>query len=135
MGTMRCSNCGRKMADSRWKQCDSCRKFKRKTMREHRAKDPEAAKAYLASYNQQRRRKVIEHYGGRCECCGVEQYEFLVLDHVNGGGSQHRKGTGMRGAGMIGWIIRNGYPDDFQVLCWNCNQARGYYGRCPHEAE
>ena len=36
---------------------------------------------------------------------------------------------------MIGWIIRNDYPDDFRVLCWNCNQAIGFYGRCPHRDE
>lgn len=34
------------------------------------------------------------------------------------------------------WIIRNDFPDGFQVLCHNCNFAKGKKGNnnmCPHE--
>jgi hypothetical protein len=28
----------------------------------------------------------------------------------------------------------NEFPDGFQVLCHNCNLAKGYYGECPHNS-
>src|SRR5438105_3181354 len=37
---------------------------------------------------------VLQHYGGTpptCACCKEARLEFLVLDHINGGGRQHRK--------------------------------------------
>lgn len=39
-----------------------------------------------------RRRKelrmhVLNHYGGKCVCCGTTTMEFLSIDHINDGGS------------------------------------------------
>jgi len=31
---------------------------------------------------------------------------------------------------MYRWAKANGYPDILQLLCFNCNYARGYYGVC-----
>jgi hypothetical protein len=32
-------------------------------------------------------------------------------------------------------IIRNGYPPDFEILCFNCNCGKAVNGGiCPHEA-
>lgn len=87
------------------------------------------------------RRECLEHYGGKCACCGEMRYEFLSIDHVNGGGNKHRKelalsaGTTVSGIHMVLWLKKNGYPEGFRVLCHNCNQAIGYYGACPHERE
>jgi hypothetical protein len=67
-----------------------------------------------------------------CSLCGYDP--FLVLDHKDGGGSAHRKEIQQRGNSMVGWIIANDFPDLFRVLCWNCNQALGFYGYCPHHA-
>jgi len=76
------------------------------------------------------RKEVLEHYGGKCACCGETKYEFLSIDHINGGGSKHRKEIN----GMIcPWLKNNNFPDGFQVLCYNCNQAKGIYGYCPHQ--
>ncbi len=77
---------------------------------------------------------MLVHYGGNpptCKCCGESQIEFLSIDHVNGGGNQHRKELG-HGVHFDKWLIDNGYPEGFQVLCHNCNLAKGYYGYCPH---
>jgi hypothetical protein len=76
---------------------------------------------------------VLKHYGGdppRCACCGEAFAEFLSLDHIAGGGRQHRKTIATR---WWEWIIRNKFPDTFRVLCHNCNQAIGVYGYCPHQ--
>lgn len=78
-----------------------------------------------------RRMKVINHYGGECQCCSEKKYEFLSIDHVNGGGRKHRASVG---ANVDRWIIKNNYPTGFRILCHNCNFAIGMYGKCPHQA-
>lgn len=75
-----------------------------------------------------RRLLVLQHYGSACKCCGESKYEFLAIDHINGGGRKHYKEVG----DLVHWIIRNKFPADFRVLCHNCNQALGFYGSCPH---
>lgn len=80
------------------------------------------------------RQEVLEHYGGKCACCGESENEFLAIDHINGGGNKQRKEL-KRAAGIAfyRWLRMNEYPDGYRVLCHNCNCARGYYGYCPHE--
>lgn len=77
------------------------------------------------------RESIIAYYGGKCVCCGETQFEFLAIDHVNGGGSQHRKN--IKESSVCYWIKKNNYPEGFQILCHNCNMAKGFYGHCPHE--
>jgi hypothetical protein len=83
------------------------------------------------------RLEVLSHYSGgtpKCACCGEREIDFLTIDHVNGGGSAHRRSLGgARGSGIYPWLRRNDYPDGFQVLCMNCNFAKGKYGTCPHQ--
>lgn len=64
-----------------------------------------------------------------CKCCGESIYEFLCIDHVYGGGVQHRKQVGTN---FYRWLANNQFPNGFQVLCHNCNMAKGFYGKCPH---
>jgi hypothetical protein len=79
------------------------------------------------------RQEVLTHYGGACRCCGEATDEFLSIDHIDGGGSQHRKRLNRYGGKMYRWLKALGYPPGFRVLCHNCNFARGRYGYCPHE--
>ncbi len=37
------------------------------------------------------------------------------------------------GSVLYSWLKKQGYPPGFQVLCHNCNLAKGYYGACPHQ--
>lgn len=76
------------------------------------------------------REDVLTHYGKQCQCCGEETSEFLCIDHINGDGAAHRKVV--RGS-MYVWLKKNNFPDGFQVLCHNCNMAKGIYGECPHQ--
>jgi hypothetical protein len=84
------------------------------------------------------RLRVLSHYSGRpipcCACCGETRYEFMTIDHIEGGGWQQQKRDG-RGSAIYRWLVRNDFPQGFQVMCHNCNQARGIYGLCPHERE
>lgn len=111
-------------------------------IRERRRIDPEFAKRKRAAslkHNRQLRLLVLRHYGGNpptCACCGERHLEFLVLDHVNGGGTQHRVklfGRSVSGTAFFRWVIKNGFPKMFRVLCQNCNSALGHYGFCPHQ--
>jgi hypothetical protein len=73
-------------------------------------------------------------YGGEapaCACCGEQGAAFLTLDHVNNGGNAHRRQKGNQG--VYHELRRAGYPAGFQVLCFNCNVARRFYGHCPHQ--
>lgn len=79
----------------------------------------------------QRRLGVLSHYGGKCACCGETTFEFLAIDHINGGGGEHRRKIGK--SETVKWLIKNNYPEGFQVLCHNCNLAKGFYGECPHQ--
>lgn len=65
-----------------------------------------------------------------CACCGESTYEFLSIDHINNDGSRHRKEMGSRQ--IYSWLIKNNFPSGFQILCHNCNMAKGFYGKCPH---
>ena len=79
------------------------------------------------------RREAIAAYGGICVCCGESEPDFLALDHINGGGRQHRRKAGNGGQGFLLWLKRNDYPDELRVLCHNCNMACGMRGVCPHQ--
>lgn len=79
--------------------------------------------------------EVLTHYGGsppKCICCGETESKFLSIDHVNGGGNKHRKQIGSH---IYNWIKNNDFPKGFQVLCYNCNLAKGFYGICPHKED
>lgn len=86
--------------------------------------------------NAKTRLQVIEAYGGKCVCCGESEPKFLSIDHVNGGGCRHREEIGDGGQKIARFLKKNGYPKDgFQLLCFNCNCAKGFFGVCPHQTQ
>lgn len=79
--------------------------------------------------------ETMAHYGGaKCNCCGESELQFLTIDHIHGGGRKHRRQIG-QGKTIYSWLKNNGYPVGYQVLCYNCNCAKGFYGECPHETK
>lgn len=86
-------------------------------------------------YHKQLKDRVFSYYGGYvCVCCGENHKEFLQLDHIAGGGREHRETIGV-GTKFWLWLINNDFPDGFRVLCANCNWGRRNGGICPHERE
>jgi hypothetical protein len=83
--------------------------------------------------NRQYRTDALVAYGNKCACCGEVTTEFLGIDHIDGGGVQHRKELALQGTHLYLWLKKEGYPEGFQVLCHNCNLAKGFYGVCPHQ--
>jgi hypothetical protein len=69
-----------------------------------------------------RRKAILDHYGSACACCGAT--ENLTVDHINGGGNKHRAQLGEGSYGLYRWLVVNGFPADFQILCSPCNQSK-----------
>jgi len=83
--------------------------------------------------NHKIRQEAINAYGGKCECCGENRYEFLAFDHIDGSGTQQRKQLGYRATSMHKWLRKNNYPKGtIRILCHNCNLVLGFYKYCPH---
>ena len=82
------------------------------------------------------RSDVIGHYGGKCACCGDNELEVLCIDHINGGGRAQVRELKSQGTHFTYyWLKRNGYPIGYQVLCHNCNIAKGVDRVCPHKQD
>ena len=105
-----CLRCGGASgAADKW--CESCRE-----------------KARLS--DQKLKLRVIAAYGGSCGCCGESEPRFLTLDHINGGGSRHREEVKGK---LYRWVVRNNFPPEVRILCFNCNCGRAVNGGvCPH---
>jgi len=82
---------------------------------------------------------VMDHYGGKCNCCSEPRIEFLTIDHIEGGGNKHRlklfNNHNQSGYRFYQWLKQNNFPKGFQVLCWNCNATKHYYNQCPHKRD
>ena len=120
--------------------CRICKACHKENTYDGRARSPERSRTngaiYAARRHRERRALVLEVYGSACKCCGETEPAFLALDHINGGGNAHRRsmsksGKSVGGGNLYQWIVSNGFPTDFQLLCHNCNFAKSH-GGCPH---
>lgn len=135
----RCSKCGETKPldefyqDSRSKNPDVRISWCKVCHRSHsRAKQRERTKA--------RKARVLAAYGGCCSCCGESEPIFLTIHHIEGGGRQHRLALSKSHPKSSGgshtvyrWLEKEGYPEGYAVLCWNCNAAEHFAeDGCPH---
>ena len=84
--------------------------------------------------------KVLSHYSDgciRCKRCGLRHVFALTIDHINNDGAEHRKRDNLYGGNSFyRWLIKNKYPEGFQVLCMSCQlikqfETYQYYVHCP----
>lgn len=138
--------------------CPECRiiqyKAQKNKYEKERLKRPDVRKKYLLWTNDWRKknkvkiaekqkifyeakkRVVLQKYGGKCSCCDENNPAFLTIDHINNDGAIWRKSNRnvSTGYGFYNWIIRNDYPKDLRIQCYNCNCGRfRNNGICPHE--
>ena len=111
-----------------------CKRCSKEASRKSRRKNPEGSRAIDRKWRRKLRAKVLTAYGGCCACCGETTPDFLTLDHINNDGAEHRRQIiGSRGGSVIyRWAHVNNYPPVLQLLCYNCNCSKAYYGSCPH---
>jgi hypothetical protein len=73
---------------------------------------------------EERRRTVLLHYSDgdlKCALCGEKHIEFLVLDHINNDGAEHRRTTKKVTDGLMRLLIKQNFPPGLRVLCQGCN--------------
>jgi hypothetical protein len=111
-----------------------------KSVRLHR----EDKTTYVREYRRRIRQEMFAAYGSVCACCGEHRIEFLSLDHLNNDGWHHRMQFTKNGrygqSQLILDLRKRGWPKEgLQILCMNCNHAKGRRGNltheCPHERE
>jgi hypothetical protein len=92
---------------------------------------------FQKAYYHSLRLEVLSHYSPelKCACCGYIEMRALTIDHIHGGGGQHRRTVTGNGQGQLRWLKINSYPDGYRVLCHNCNHVRSQIGYCPHETQ
>jgi len=122
-----CAKC--KKNKTKWVYCNPCAAKYQKARRD---KDPEGHNRYLREWHRKGKERVIEHYGGKCACCGETRIEFLTIDHKNNNGNEERRRLNRKSWKLA---VMRGFPDDLQILCYNCNMAKAHFGICPHERE
>jgi len=134
-----CTYCGKNPARPQWKTCQDCHdKLAPKAVIKNREYN-----FRCLSLKQQRKQRVMNHYGGRCLCCGESCLDFLTIDHIQENGAEHRRriapnhrGKGPGGDLFYRWLENNNYPVGFQVLCYNCNIGKHRNdGICPHQLQ
>ena len=92
------------------------------------------------------RKIVLEGYSKsipKCVCCGVKGSEFLAIDHIKGrremDSEPELKNIGysskLASNSLLVWLRNNNFPKGFQILCHNCNFAKGKLGKCPHQTK
>jgi hypothetical protein len=105
-----------------------------------------------ASHALSLRMKVFPHYSKRhsnsdiacCRCCGENSnMEFLALDHILGRYEMNSipelvkigYSSKLKNRPLLVWIKNNNFPKGFQILCHNCNMAKGNSkdNKCPME--
>lgn len=134
-----CGYCGKNRYEEGKKSCTTCLR-KCKDRYENSDKNIQRERAITA--RRERRGRILEHYGGKCACCGETEPIFLALNHINGGGNEHRRQIGNNPGNRCGssstqfyrWIEKNDCPDILQILCHNCNMGKHLNGGvCPHQ--
>ncbi len=62
-------------------------------------------------YEVRAKKLVFEHYGKKCACCEEEEQIFLTIDHINGGGTKHRKKIKEK---IYNWYLKITFQKDFK---------------------
>jgi len=143
--------------ESKLKFSEYAKRPESKARQKVRRAKPEV-KVKIASYEKERRetlkKDIFSHYSKIhsnsdipcCRCCGLNSHiEFLTLDHIAGRKEMDSEpellklgySSKLATQPLQIWIKKNNFPEGFQVLCINCNFAKGHSkdNTCPHERD
>ena len=115
------------------------KEYHREYARTHRKEFNEYGKKNYPKYKESKReyqrklaarykKEFLSMYGNVCSCCGESEFEFLTIEHKEGQTKETRR------TGLVAYrdAVKEYRPDLFEILCWNCNCAKGKLGYCPH---
>lgn len=104
------------------RQCIVCNRRRRKA---NYQKDPIGANVSARMERDALRLEVLQAYSPELSCsiCQDRHLQFLVIDHILGGGCSHRNEIG-RGS-FYRRLRDDGFPEGYRVLCYNCNWKYG----------
>ena len=111
----------------RWylKNKDKLKEYNRQWRKNHPGWSNENWKRYYPKYYKQLKMQVMIHYSNGslvCAECGQDDFTKLSIDHINGGGDNHRRLLGINSSyHFYLWLKRNNYPMGYRVLCKSCN--------------
>jgi hypothetical protein len=77
---------------------------------------------------------VFLHYSKnkiQCNCCGENEFEFMTVDHIEG--IQKTKHPKLRSVFLYRWLVKNNFPEGYQILCYGCNLLKSNNLVCPHQ--
>lgn len=86
----------------------------------------ETRKKYFKEHHLNKRISVLNHYCNnniKCAHCCCKDIDCLTIDHIDGGGKKHMRNIGF-GSHLINWLIKNNFPEGFQILCCNCQRIK-----------
>jgi hypothetical protein len=119
------------------KLCTACNKslpFDKFKQTNGRIRNHTCKSCIALQYRSKLKLDMLTGLGDKCACCGESHPVFLTLDHVNNDGNEHRQDKVCHQ--IMAEARQEGWPKDkYQVLCMNCNFAKGHYGVCPHTQE
>lgn len=125
----------------RWRAAnlEQARASARESVRRWREANLDVARQMAAELRQQLRIVIFDHYGHVCACPGCDATKGLTIDHIGGEGMVHRaelfNGRQQAGWHFYAWLVENGFPEGFQVLCRPCNASKrsGTHCRLKHQ--
>jgi len=111
--------------------CTSCKDKHNFDAKCYYVKNRSTRLASIKSYAVKNKKMALDAYGSNCSCCGEDTIEFLTIDHIEG----YKKWVGnpRGGKDLYRWLRHHNFPPGFDVLCMNCNFAKGHFGYCPHK--
>jgi len=115
----------------------------RKYYEEHKEKQRAWRRKWYSKHREQRliamkkwrtklKIKVVFHYSNGTMACAdplhlhlandpfATDITCLSIDHIEGNGAKERKELDTEGQAFYSWLIKNNYPEGYQVLCMNC---------------
>ena len=64
------------------------------------------------------KRQAVKMLGNKCSQCGFDDLRALEIDHINGGGNEHRR---KRGAWGVYYDVLHSEGKGYRLLCANCH--------------
>ena len=84
-----------------------------------RTKNAEYQASYYQRHKKELKQAILNLSGRKCALCGYNDVRALEIDHINGGGKNHRRHVG--GIGYYKELLKMATDKTVRTLCRNCN--------------